>query len=67
MFIRSVSLGIETYLPLSALSRDPRIRFQVSDGSYTLDPKTFNLGTASVCLGLDPHTLQSYYKLLIVF
>ena len=64
MFIRSVNLGIETYLPLSALSRDPPIRFQVSDGSYTLDPETFNLGTSSVCLGLDTH---DYYKLLIVF
>lgn len=67
MFIRSVNLGIETYHPLSALSRDPSIRFQVSDGSYTLDPETFNLGTSSVFLGLDPHTPHDFYKLLIVF
>ena len=64
MFIRSVKLGIESYLPLFALSRDSSLRFHVSDGySYTLDPDTFNLSTSRVTLGLDP----DFYKLLLVF
>jgi hypothetical protein len=67
MFIRSVKLGIESYLRVLALSRDSSIRFQASDGySYTLEPDTFNLSTSSVCLGLDPHT-HGFYKLLILF
>jgi hypothetical protein len=67
MFIRSVKLGIESYLPLSALSRDSSLRFLASDGySYTLEPDTFNLSTSRVTLGLDPHT-HGFYKLLIVF
>ena len=69
MFIRSVKLGIEYYLPLLALSRDSSIRFQTSGGfSYTLEQETFNLGTSSFTLGLDPrHTEHGSYKLLIVF
>jgi hypothetical protein len=67
MFIRSVKLGIESYLPLFALSRDSYLRFQASAGySYTLEADTFNLSTSRVTLGLDPLT-HGFYKLLIVF